>query len=426
MLANTHYKAIGNLVPYLGVYSTFVLNASRRFRYTLDLKMEQEKQENRRRIRAHAQATRHAALFPYAGQQIAPTPSPIPTGGFGIGPEQLASMMRDQDVKGLAVMLKTDAETGILRERFLWDACQDTSLIILMVAAVASVALGSAVPSMIPRLEIRSGSGTKVGDGGVIHEPLSEEDEGSAIHSMCLSNDTEQGWHNGGSIALAIIISIVVTAISDYRQSLEFQSLNKEKPNIHVEAQVIRGGRRLCIPIFDIVVGDVVHLHIGDKVPADGILINGHSLAIDESYMTGEARINQKDSQSPFLTAGCVVADGYGTMLVTGVGLFTERGVLMATILEDNGEETPLQVHLNGVATYISISGLVLALFVLVVLMIRFFSGNTRNPDGTLQFRPGTTGVAGSMDEAVKIFTIAVSIGIVAVPEGLPLAIILT
>ncbi|KAM7474136.1 hypothetical protein LguiB_021379 [Lonicera macranthoides] len=241
------------------------------------------------------------------------------------------------------------------------------------------------------------------------------------------------------------------STISDYRQSLEFQSLNKEKPNIHVEAQVIRGGRRLCIPISDIVIGDVVHLHVGDKVPADGILINGHSLAIDESNMTGEARINQKDLQSPFLMAGCVVADGYGTMLVaflsdafifysgasicpdyylligvTGVGLFTERGVLMATILEDNGEETPLQVHLNGVATYIGISGLVLALFVLVVLMIRFFSGNTRNPDGTVQFRPGTTGVAGSMDEAVKIFTIAVSIGIVAVPEGLPLAIILT
>ncbi|KAM7474135.1 hypothetical protein LguiB_021378 [Lonicera macranthoides] len=231
MLANTHYKSIGNLVPYPGVYSTLVLNASRRFRYTLDLKTEQEKQENRRRIRAHAQAIRHAALFPYAGQQIVgadklhtrgvksdntrlakileteciskehylpedlhpnlrpdPTPSPIPTSGYGIGPEQLASMMRDQDVKGLAVMLKTDAETGILRERFLWDACQDTSLIILMVAAVASVALGSAVPSRIPRLEIRSGSGTKVGDGGVIHEPLSEEDEGAAIHSMCLSN----------------------------------------------------------------------------------------------------------------------------------------------------------------------------------------------------------------------------------------------
>jgi len=61
----------------------------------------------------------------------------------------------------------------------------------------------------------------------------------------------------------------------------------------------------------------VVPLKIGDQVPADGILISGHSLAIDESSMTGESKIVHKDQRAPFLMSGCKVADGYGSMLVS-------------------------------------------------------------------------------------------------------------
>ncbi|KAL4577736.1 hypothetical protein LXL04_013849 [Taraxacum kok-saghyz] len=89
-------------------------------------------------------------------------------------------------------------------------------------------------------------------------------------------------------------------------------------------------------------------------VPADDLLIKGHSLAIDESSMTGESKIAHKDQKSPFLMYGCKVADGAGTMMVTGVGINTEWGLLMASI-SDTGEETPLQVWLNGVATFIDI-----------------------------------------------------------------------
>ncbi|KAL4570534.1 hypothetical protein LXL04_026190 [Taraxacum kok-saghyz] len=89
-------------------------------------------------------------------------------------------------------------------------------------------------------------------------------------------------------------------------------------------------------------------------VPADDLLINGHSLAIDESSMTGESKIAHKDQKSPFLMYGCKVADGAGTMMVTGVGINTEWGLLMASI-SDTAEETPLQVWLNGVATFINI-----------------------------------------------------------------------
>ncbi|VAI56227.1 unnamed protein product [Triticum turgidum subsp. durum] len=142
--------------------------------------------------------------------------------------------------------------------------------------------------------------------------------------------------------------------------------------------------------------------------------------------MTGESKIVLKDQKSPFLMGGCKVADGYGTMLVTAVGLNTEWGLLMASISEDNNEETPLQVRLNGVATFIGIVGLVVAAMVLVVLFARYFTGHTTNADGTVQFVKGRTGVKSTIFGVIKILTVAVTIVVVAVPEGLPLAVTLT
>ncbi|KAG0463170.1 hypothetical protein HPP92_021646 [Vanilla planifolia] len=400
--------------------AALVLNASRRFRYTLDLKKEEEKEQIRRKIRAHAQVIRAAFLFKEAGErELLGTPvavSALPSTGYGIGAEQLTALTRDHDlsalqeyggVKGLSNLLKTNLDKGItgddtelLRRRnaygantyprkkgrsflvFLWEACQDLTLVILIIAAVISLVLG------------------------------------------IKTEGVKEGWYDGGSIAFAVILVIVVTAISDYKQSLQFQNLNEEKRNIHLE--VVRGGRRVEISIFDIVVGDIVPLKIGDQVPADGILISGHSLAVDESSMTGESKIVHKDQKTPFLMSGCKVADGYGTMLVTAVGINTEWGLLMASISEDNGGETPLQVRLNGVATLIGSVGLSVAAFVLVVLVVRYFTGHTKNPDGTVQFIKGQTSVKNAIDGAVKILTVAVTIVVVAVPEGLPLAVTLT
>ncbi|XP_071724410.1 calcium-transporting ATPase 10, plasma membrane-type-like isoform X2 [Rutidosis leptorrhynchoides] len=400
--------------------AALVLNASRRFRYTLDLKKEEDKKKIIAKIRTHAQVIRASYLFQAAGEKEdgipkAP-PSPIPTGDYDVSPEQLASMTQDHDiaalqnfggVKGLAEKLKTSPDKGIPEDEsnildrknvfgsntyprkkgrsfwnFLFDACRDTTLIILMVAAAASLALGIKTEGI------------------------------------------KEGWYDGGSIALAVIIVIVVTAISDYKQSLQFQNLNEEKQNIQLE--VVRGGRRVKISIFDIVVGDVIPLKIGDQVPADGVLISGHSLCIDESSMTGESKIVCKDQKSPFLMSGCKVADGYGTMLATSVGIHTEWGLLMASISEDNGEETPLQVRLNGVATFIGIVGLVVAVSVLAILLIRFFTGHTRDDQDRVEFIAGKTTVGKAIDGAIKIFTVAVTIVVVAVPEGLPLAVTLT
>ncbi|XP_010536881.1 PREDICTED: calcium-transporting ATPase 8, plasma membrane-type [Tarenaya hassleriana] len=400
--------------------AVFVLNASRRFRYTLNLKKEEEKREMRSKIRSHAQALLAANRFidmggrPEGGKQTAPA---IPAGDFGIGPEQLVLMSKDHNiaalqqnggVRGLSNLLKTNIERGIHGDdgdllnrkntfgsntyprkkgkgflRFLWEAFQDLTLIILMVAAVASLVLGIKTEGI------------------------------------------KEGWYDGGSIAFAVILVVIVTAISDYKQSLQFQNLNEEKRNIHLE--VIRGGRRVEISIYDIVVGDIVPLNIGNQVPADGVLITGHSLALDESSMTGESKIVPKNTnKDPFLMSGCKVADGNGIMLVTAVGINTEWGLLMASISEDNGEETPLQVRLNGVATFIGIVGLSVALAVLLVLLIRYFTGHTEDIKGNPQFVKGKTKPGHVVDDVIKIVTVAVTIVVVAVPEGLPLAVTLT
>ncbi|XP_061339583.1 calcium-transporting ATPase 9, plasma membrane-type-like [Gastrolobium bilobum] len=398
--------------------AAFVLNASRRFRYTLDLKKEEEKEQKKSMIRAHAQVIRAALLFRLAGERelgIA-VASPTPVGDYTVGLEQLVSMSKDQNilalqqyggVKGLANSLKSNPDKGISGDdvdlssrknafgtntyprkkgrrfwRFLWESWQDTTLIILIIAAAVSLVLGIKTEGL------------------------------------------EEGWYDGGSIAFAVLLVIVVTAVSDYRQSLQFQNLNAEKQNIQLE--VIRGGRTIKISIFEIVVGDVVPLKIGDQVPADGVLITGHSFSIDESSMTGESKIVHKDHKAPFLMSGCKVADGVGSMLVTGVGINTEWGLLMASISEDTGEETPLQVRLNGVATFIGIVGLTVAAAVLAVLLGRFFSGHTKDLDGKVQFVAGTTSISDAVDGVIKIFTIAVTIVVVAVPEGLPLAVTLT
>lgn len=395
--------------------ATLALNATRRFRYTLNLKREEQREETISKIRAHAQAVRAAHRFKQFGDKTKKEDDKPPV-GFGISAEKLAQLVRDKDfeslqeiggVKEVAKLLDTDVEKGIkenpeelLRRRnaygentyprkaarnffvFLWEACQDTTLIILMICAALSL-------------------GFQIKTEGI-----------------------KEGWYDGGSIAFAVILVIFVTAISDYRQSLQFQNLNEEKRNIQL--QVIRGGRRFKVSIFDLLVGDVLPLNIGDQVPADGILIEGHSLSIDESSMTGESKFVHKDQKNPFLMSGCKVADGYGTILVTGVGLNTEWGVLMASISEDNGEETPLQVRLNGVATFIGKVGLTVAVFVLIVLLIRYFTGHTEDTAGTSKFKAGKTKFGDAMNGVVEIFAIAVTIVVVAVPEGLPLAVTLT
>uniref|UniRef100_A0A6N2MKI1 P-type ATPase A domain-containing protein n=1 Tax=Salix viminalis TaxID=40686 RepID=A0A6N2MKI1_SALVM len=97
----------------------------------------------------------------------------------------------------------------------------------------------------------------------------------------------KEGWYDGGSIFVAVFLVIAVSAISNYRQNRQFDKLSKISDNMKID--VVRSRRRQTVSIFELVVGDVVCLKIGDQVPADGLFIDGHSLQIDESSMTGES-----------------------------------------------------------------------------------------------------------------------------------------
>ncbi|XWS08904.1 hypothetical protein CRYUN_Cryun40dG0040600 [Craigia yunnanensis] len=235
----------------------------------------------------------------------------------------------------------------------------------------------------------------------------------------------KEGWYDGGSIFVAVFLVIAVSAISNYRQNRQFEKLSKVSNNIQID--VVRGGRREQISIFDIVVGDIVCLKIGDQIPADGLFLDGHSLQVDESSMTGESdHVEVNRRQNPFLFSGTKVADGYARMLVTSVGMNTTWGQMMSQISRDTNEQTPLQARLNKLTSSIGKVGLAVAFLVLVVLLVRYFTGNTTDEKGNREFNRGNTKADDVINAIVGIVAAAVTIVVVAIPEGLPLAVTLT
>ncbi|KAF8017958.1 hypothetical protein BT93_H2993 [Corymbia citriodora subsp. variegata] len=234
----------------------------------------------------------------------------------------------------------------------------------------------------------------------------------------------EEGWYDGGSIIIAIFLVVIVSALSNFKQGRQFLKLSKVSSNIRVE--VVRDGRRQPISIFDIVIGDVVYLKIGDQVPADGLFVDGHSLRVDESSMTGESDHVEVDSENPFLLSGTKVIDGYGRMMVASVGMNTAWGKMMSSVNRDLDEETPLQARLNKMTSFIGKVGVSVAILVLLVLLIRYFTGNTQDDAGQREFTRGKTKSGDVMDAVVRIVAAAVTIVVVAIPEGLPLAVTLT
>uniref|UniRef100_A0A1J3E595 Calcium-transporting ATPase n=1 Tax=Noccaea caerulescens TaxID=107243 RepID=A0A1J3E595_NOCCA len=237
-------------------------------------------------------------------------------------------------------------------------------------------------------------------------------------------NGIKEGWYEGGSIFVAVFLVIVVSALSNFRQERQFDKLSKISNNIKVE--VLRDSRRQHISIFDVVVGDVVFLKIGDQIPADGLFLDGHSLQVDESSMTGESdhlEVDHKDN--PFLFSGTKIVDGFAQMLVVSVGMSTTWGQTMSSINQDSGDRTPLQVRLDTLTSTIGKLGLTVAALVLGVLLVRYFTGNTQK-NGKREYNGSKTPADTVVNSVVRIVAAAVTIVVVAIPEGLPLAVTLT
>ncbi|KAL0457134.1 UNVERIFIED_CONTAM: putative calcium-transporting ATPase 13, plasma membrane-type [Sesamum latifolium] len=234
-----------------------------------------------------------------------------------------------------------------------------------------------------------------------------------------------EGWYDGVSIFVAIFLGISISATSSFRQNRKFDNLSEFNNNFPVV--VMRNGRRHVISIFEIVVGDIVCLKIGDQVPADGLFIEGHSLKVDESRMTaGRDRVEINRDQNPFMSSGSKIIDGCATMLVTAVGMKTSWGRMMSTIVRDPNEEMPLHDLSRKLTLILGMFGLTVALLVLVRLLVSYFTGKTRDGTGNVEFIGSRTEIDDLINSLVDIAATAVVVLVVAIPGGLSLAINLT
>ncbi|TYH55775.1 hypothetical protein ES332_D09G259100v1 [Gossypium tomentosum] len=222
-----------------------------------------------------------------------------------------------------------------------------------------------------------------------------------------------------GCAALSLGFKIKAHGHKDswYEVGSNFAALSRANNNILVD--VVRGGQRQQLPMFDVVVGDIVCLKMGDQVPADGLFLDGHSLQVDESSMTGateHAEVNS--SQNPFLLSWTKVAHGDARMLVTSVGMNTTWG----QISRETNEQTPLQARLNKLSSSIAKVGLAVAFPVLVVLLVRYFTGHTKDEKGNREFNRSKTKTSDIINAIVGIATTAIT----TAAEGLPLVVTLT
>jgi P-type Ca2+ transporter type 2C len=213
--------------------------------------------------------------------------------------------------------------------RSAWIPLQDLTLILLSIAAVVSLALGP-----------YQTFGQSHKDGGVRVE-----------------------WVEDVAIIVAIVIALAVGVVNNGPNEHQFVKLNKKKEDRMVK--VIRSGRTTMASIFDIFVGDVMIFEPGDVLTVDGILIDGHHVACDESSATGESDFIKKTPAAdvmhtihegrstkkldPFILSGSKVCEGMGTYLVTAVGVHSSYGKTLMALRTDN-ETTPLQYKLNVLA----------------------------------------------------------------------------
>ncbi|KAM4737015.1 plasma membrane calcium-transporting ATPase 3b isoform 1-T1 [Anableps anableps] len=201
-----------------------------------------------------------------------------------------------------------------------WEALQDVTLIILEAAAIISLGLSFYQP---PGKESELCGEASAG----------AEDEGEA----------DAGWIEGAAILLSVVCVVLVTAFNDWSKEKQFRGLQSR---IEQEQRfaVVRKGNVIQIPVADMVVGDMAQVKYGDLLPADGILVQGNDLKIDESSLTGESdHVRKSVDKDPMLLSGTHVMEGSGRMLVTAVGVNSQTGIIFTLLgagdVEEDGKE---------------------------------------------------------------------------------------
>ncbi len=219
-------------------------------------------------------------------------------------------------------------------------------------------------------------------------------------------------------IVIAIFLSSFISTISEYGSEKAFEKLESESSKI--KCKVKRNNKLSETNIEDIVVGDIVHLSSGDKVPADGILISG-SISVDESSLTGETKEKNKNIEDT-LYKGSIVVNNSGVIKVTQVGDKTFYGGI-ASEIQEYAPESPLKLRLRGLAKVISKIGYIGSFLTFISYLINvIIIKNNFNMNRIINFISNPSII---MPHILYALTMAVTIIVVAVPEGLPMMITL-
>ncbi|MCH5204054.1 MAG: calcium-translocating P-type ATPase, PMCA-type [Oscillospiraceae bacterium] len=242
-------------------------------------------------------------------------------------------------------------------------------------------------------------------------------------------------WYEPLGIFIAICLATLVSTFSEYRNENAFQKLQEEASRIMVKTY--RNGVISEVAINDIVIGDAILLQSGDKIPADGIIIDG-DIKVDQSVLNGESREAKKkaipegwtdtDENTNFdneykVFRGAVVCSGNAVMQVTVVGDKSVYGKIASELQTDDDRETPLKLKLGNLANGISKFGYIGGIAIAIAMLAKtIFFDTGFNPMEFLA--PGGEFAWMALVEAViEAVMLAVIIIVMAVPEGLPLMI---
>ena len=236
------------------------------------------------------------------------------------------------------------------------------------------------------------------------------------IKTMFLFRDFD--WFETLGIVIAILIASLISTISEYGSEAAFNRLQLESSKL--KCKVKRNNQIQEISIDEIVVGDLVLLQTGDKIPADGIIKSG-SVLVDESSMNGETKEKEKRVGDKLLR-GTVIYAEEAYMEVTEVGNKTLYGK-MSQELQETGQDSPLKIRLKELAKFISKIGYVSAVLVAIsYLFTEIVIANSFNLEKILTT---ITDFPTIMNLLIYALTLSVTILVVAVPEGLPMMITL-
>lgn len=215
-------------------------------------------------------------------------------------------------------------------------------------------------------------------------------------------------------IFAAIFLSVIITVVMEGRSAKAFEALSKITDDVRV--RVIRGGENIIISQRELVVGDIICVETGNKIPADARLISSIALTADESALTGESMPVSKSSETVFtdeqtpvaersnmLYSGCFITGGSGRAVVTAVGDETEFGKIARELSGENKSLTPLQEKMTKLGGRIALLGTAAAVIVFVFRIITLISRG-----------------AASLETVSEAFITSIILIVAAVPEGLP------